>query len=70
MAVPDCALGALRVQLGPFCGDVRGHLLLLRAVLHGGGGAGDPTAPPALLQKLVELSGCAHSDGTAADRLK
>lgn len=64
MAVPDCALNALCVQLGPLCGAVRGHLLLLRSVLPGGGGAGDPPAPPALLQKLVELPGCAHSNGT------
>lgn len=66
MAVPDCALGALCVQLGPLCGDVRGHLLLLRAVLYGGGGAGDPPPPSSLLQKLVELPGCSHSNGTAA----
>lgn len=66
LAVPDCASGALCVQLGPLCGYVRGHLLLLRALLHGGGDAGDPPASSALLQKLVELPGRADSNGTAA----
>lgn len=63
LAVSDSAPHTVCVQLGLLCGSVRGGILPLHPVLRGGGGAGDPHPPAALLQVPVELSGYSHSCG-------
>lgn len=68
MAVPDGASDSLRVQLGLLCGRVRGGVRPVRPLLRGGGSAGDPHPPTALLQESVELLGRAHRGGASRKR--
>lgn len=63
LAVPNGASDTICVQLGLLCGSVCGGVLPLRLLLRGGGGAGDPHPPSALLQEPVELPGCSHRRG-------
>lgn len=63
LAVPNSASDTIRVQLGLLCGSVWGGVLPIHRLLHGGGSAGGPHPPLALLQEPVELSGRSHCRG-------
>lgn len=69
LAVPNSASDTICVRLGLLCGPVWSGIQPFHPILRGGGSAGDPHPPAALLQESVELSGCSDCRGVCPSRI-